>query len=329
MLEPPSLPAVTGWQKIVILFLAMDEESANLVLEQFSPVELALLEEAANSLPDVSADGLRQIVREFTSDFDAAQEFARSPSQVFELLATSSERGSGVIEVERSDSSGPSWSDAAAVDPEAIKPQLEKEHPQTAAFVLSQIDQYHAFSVMMLLDPEIKFDILRRTLIMRGVHPEVARVVESSALSFLGSSGGDSSGDTNRQLVADILNRMDADEREAIMGKINQHMPEDLAKLKRLLFSFEDIPTLDTAARATLFDSVPADQLVLALNGCDEAFVSIVLETLGQRARRVVEAELKSGKEPPADDIKAARQEIASLVLRLAQEGQLSLPTTE
>ena len=54
----------------------------------------------------------------------------------------------------------------------------------------------------------------------------------------------------------------------------------------------------------------------------------MVLDTLGARARRMVEAELASAREVPEDATKQARVSIASSALGLAQEEKLTLPSS-
>lgn len=346
MIEPAALPSVSGLQKVVILLLAMDETDANDVLSQFSPDEIKKLGVTAQAMPEVTPQQLRDVVQQFSDEFEDAADFARTPSDVFAMLDSSlfggDDRGSGD---EAGDDDGEpgdllelvpepmeqmnGWEAASEADPELIQVMVEKEHSQAGAFLLSKIDQTVAFKVLDLLDAEKRFDVLSRMLAMRKVHSLAASAVERSVARFLGAQDSDDTAGENRKLVAGIVNRMDPDKRDSVLGQLGETMPEEAALLKTLLFSFEDVPTLDSAARAAVFDTTSSEVLVLALRGCESSLVEVVLESLGQRARRMVEAELKSGNEPPVEEIKAARQEIASTVLALASEGKLKLPEAE
>ena len=64
---------------------------------------------------------------------------------------------------------------------------------------------------------------------------------------------------------------------------IETDMPEDAQQLKKLLFAFEDIPTMPARARLTLFDGIAADTVIMALRGADETIRESVLAAHGAR----------------------------------------------
>ena len=78
-----------------------------------------------------------------------------------------------------------------------------------------------------------------------------------------------------------------------------------------------------------LLDKVPTDRLVMALRGTDPAFQQIALSSLAARAKRMVEAELTSGQNPPQREIRAAQRSISDLALAMAGRGEIDLAPAE
>ena len=100
--------------------------------------------------------------------------------------------------------------------------------------------------------------------------------------------------------IADILNRLDKTQSEAVLQSLAEVRPDEAKALKSLLFSFEDLADLPPPARTAVFDQVPIERLVLALKGTDPTFQAAILSALASRSRRMVEAELQGGGTAPA-----------------------------
>ena len=128
--------------------------------------------------------------------------------------------------------------------------------------------------------------------------------------------------------VAGIINQMEREQVEDVLQTIEASEPVLAQQLKKLLFSFEDIPKLSERARAILFDQVATETLILALRGAEEAIKAAILPALGARTRRMVEAELSSSdSRPPPRDILRAQRLIAETVLKLSEQGTIEMDT--
>jgi flagellar motor switch protein FliG len=125
--------------------------------------------------------------------------------------------------------------------------------------------------------------------------------------------------------IADILNRLDKPQTEAVLKSLAEVRPDDAKALKGLLFTFEDLVTLPQATRTTILDQVPIDRLVVALRGTEAPFQAAILSALTSRSRRMVEAELQQGAGTPAKEIAEARRTIVDTVLKMAAKGSIEL----
>ena len=79
--------------------------------------------------------------------------------------------------------------------------------------------------------------------------------------------------------MADILNRMEPAQTDEILAAIEESRPDVAKALRRLLFRFEDLAKLTPKARATIFDQIPAEQVVLALREMQGELLEMVLSS--------------------------------------------------
>jgi flagellar motor switch protein FliG len=108
-----------------------------------------------------------------------------------------------------------------------------------------------------------------------------------------------------------------------LLESLKKERPAEAAALRRMLFSFDDIPRLEQKYRLVLFDKVQTEQVMFALRGVDAELKEIVLSSLGARARRMIESELSNASIEVTKDVVAARQAIAAMALQLAGSGDI------
>lgn len=315
-----------GVDKLVILLLALEEERVTNLLDHFTEEEINLIRQAADQLGPVSPQQLSKVIDEFERELGSDLNQSKDPRDVLPLLEHSSE---GADNTQASAAQlAATWNEVVQAETDIMFDCLEKEHPQVAAYVLSRLDPQTASGLILRFEERVKSEIVSRMIGLRDVDAQTANAVGRAIISRLSLVDNDEGPSANRQAVANIINRMDADDREHLLEQLSDTLPGEVPKLKALLFSFEDIPKLDETSRKMLFDSVEGDLIIPAVQGCDDAFVEMILDTLGARARRMVEAELASAREVPEDATKQARVSIASTALTLAQNGKVTLPST-
>ena len=131
-------------------------------------------------------------------------------------------------------------------------------------------------------------------------------------------------------MVAGMLNELDRDMTDSLFADLADVVkPNSLQSVKSMMFRFEDIISLDKAARSIVFDQVSTDATTLALRGAEPDLIESVLSCLGQRTRRMLEAELETASSASGEDIKEAQKQIAGTVLDLASAGTITIPAPD
>ena len=318
-----------GTWKAVTILNVLDAPTLEKLVKYLDHEDIARIRSLDMELEPVAAEEFAAIIEEFASRFVRRLRMVgdyRSPEGILEEVLDPDElerlTGGG-------DDGPPVWEDERFAAPEVLQPLVEREHPQMAAFLLSRMDPDLGAGVMKAVEEGRRNEILLRMLDMRPVSPGVTMVVEQHIrVSFIEDTSAARNAEA-RARIASIVNRMDKELAEQFLEALKQARPEEAKEIKRMLFSFEDIVRLSEKDRLVLFDKVPAELTIKALHGVSEELVNMVLEALGGRMRKMVEAELSAGNPPPEEEAVEARREIAAMALELAAAGEIVIEDGE
>ena len=327
----PDTRVFTGAEKAAALLLTMGKPPAARMLKHFDPLELRQITRAAANLGAVSNAAIEALVEEFTDSFSAGVDLMGTAGEAEQLLtgALPPDQVADILSDVLGSSNSGLWEKLANLPEATFVAYLEKEHPQVTTFVLSKLASSYVAKVVTLLRRDLRNDILRRMMAPESASDEALRIVEGVLQAeLLNASVSVSSGD-NKSRIADIVNKLDQAEADDVMRTLEEASPKDAAALRKMLFSFDDLLRLSARARATLFDKVPTDTIVMALRGTDANFRDAVLSSMASRARRLVEGELNNGAAPPQREVAKARRAIADLVLKLAQQNEIEISTAD
>ena len=301
-----------GPERVATLLFAMGKPAASKILRHFSEEEIRLVTKSAAQLGPVSPSQIEQLVEEFASNFSDGADLIGGAAHIEKLLTgiLSPEQISNIMSEVVGNANRSIWERISTVSESAIASYLMKEHPQTAALILSRVKPSCAAKIMTQLPQPLRNNLMRRMLSMKPIVDETMKSIEKTLHDdFMANFSKNAGADTHAK-IADIINKMERDHMEDVLSSLSAVRPKSAEILRGLLFTFDDIVKLTPRDRTTLFDQVPPDRVVLALKGTNEEFRKVVLSALSSRVRRMIEHELNS-KEPSAHrDIAEARRTI-------------------
>ena len=313
-----------GMRKAMAVLNALDADTLLAVLQHLDNEDLARISGYDVELQPVEMEEFEEIVQEFSRHFTRRLRMMgrhRDPAQMLqevldpeELRRIREERGGASV-----------WEDERFANAEVLLPLARREHPQLIAFMLSRMNPDLGVEIVRQLGLELGNEILLRLLDMRPVQPEVVvRLERHIRVTVIENAASERSAEA-RARIAGIINRMDKAFAESFLATLKQERPDDATEIRRMLFSFEDVTKLSEQDRLILFDEIPTDLTVKALYNAPHELVGVVLDALGGRMRKMVEAELSTGVAPPEEESVKARLEIAARALQLAQEGRITI----
>ena len=316
-----------GAEKVAALLLAMGKPAASRLLKHFDESEIRKIARTVSALGTVSKPLLEDLVDEFTHGVAAGQDLLGGIDNVEELLTgvVPGDQMNEILSDVRGDSAKLVWPRIARMPEPVLAQYLSREHPQVAAFILSRLAPTLAAAVIAKFPAELRNEIVRRMVAIKPVSAEPLRVVEETLqVDLLQKAARSGSSDAHARL-AEIMNKLERQQMNDILDSLMQHRPKEARRVKKLLFTFEDIAQMTAANRGKLVDQIPTERTMLALRGADATLQDIILSCLSGRSRRMIEQELSSGAPVPQKEIMAARRAIADLALDLASRGQLEL----
>jgi flagellar motor switch protein FliG len=212
------------------------------------------------------------------------------------------------------------------IDPQQLGKLLDAEHPQTIALVLAHLDPRRASMVLDNLSEDHKVVSVQRLAEMRQFSPEMAQKV-----AYILHRRLETVGDTQRKsysgfkAVADLLNRLNAEESKRILETIEEAQPELALGIRNLMFTFEDLVTVPPATIREIVSGVDKKQLALALRGANEELRAQIFKAMSSRAVEMLKEDMEVLGPVRSREVAQAQQEILSLARRLEAEGKVVL----
>ncbi len=328
-----------GAEKVAAVLLALDRDAAIRVLKHFDNRELRKVARLAANLGSVPKSALEEICAGLVEEIHGSEpDLVGGPALAEDLLASvlPDEQVADIMSDVRGSSNRFLWKRVAALpdkmladylssESENLLTFIQDEHPQTIAIVLGNVEPAGAAAVLAQLPPFLRAQAMRRMLISKPVSEPILHLIEETLQEDLFATTNAPSTSEVSAKVAGIVNQLERDQIAEILSGLSEAEPMLAEQLKNLLFSFDDIVDLGQRARMIVFDQASTERVIMALRGSEMAMREAVLPCLSARTRRMVEAELASGAEPPRREILAAQREIANLVLRLAGQGLIDL----
>ncbi len=324
--SPPGRP-LDGSGRAAALLMTMGKPVAARVMKHFDPDEIRLITRAMADLKGVPAPQIEVLIEDFAGQFAGGAQLIGTAGEVEKMLdgVLPPEQIGEIMADVMGNASRSVWDRISNVSESLIATYLMKQHPQTAALILSKVKPGCAAKVMSHLPPDLRNQLMRRMLTLKPMLDETMRIIEHVVhedfiMNFSRNSGADS-----HAKMADIINKMERDHMEDVLNSLAESRPKSAEILKSLLFTFDDIVKLTPKARTSLFDKVPNDKTVMALKGTDAEFREVILQSLSTRVRRMVEQELNSSEPAPHREVTDARRAITDLALDMAGKGEIEL----
>jgi flagellar motor switch protein FliG len=318
---------MSGPEKVAALLLGMGKPLASKLLKHFDAAELKLVTRSAASLGPVSMETLEDLVEELAGEFSKGLDLHATAGEIEHLLGTvlPPEQVAEIMADVLGNSNSSIWVRLSGLPEKEIAAYVTKEHPQTAALILSRLTPEAAAKTLAVLPRDLRNTLTRRMLAQRPVSEPTIRILENKLRDDLLIATTREKEGATQVRVADILNRMDPEQAEDMLTAIAETKPDDAAVIRSKMFSFPDLVALSAKSRSILLEKVPAEQITIALQSTDDALKEAVLSAMGARARRLVENELKSAS-GSAKEVAAARKLICSTVLELIALGEIEPP---
>ena len=333
--DAPTLPP--RGREVATVLVAVGRERASRLLAHFDPEEVAVLRTVGargrQRLPNVSAGELAAITERFEHGFEQGPGVVGAGTSFDAILAEVEAPATATGEATpRADAPAPGdaernsrWQAVAAAPDGELVPWLSSENEAVAALVLARLPPARSAALLTQMSSAVCSAVVGAL-----PHVDAGPGAEDIVLDLLEAElleGGADNEEETQSLLAGIVNELEPELGETVTRRLTETLPPDrMAGIASRIFRFEDIARIEAAGRASLLGAVPSEQLVLALTGADTDMREAVLSSLGQRTRRMVEADLDADLPTKGEAVRTARRAIAQRAVALAREGAFELP---
>ena len=209
-------------------------------------------------------------------------------------------------------------------DPSQLLNFIQDEHPQTIALILSYLPPSQAALIISALPPDRQADVAKRIAVMDRTSPDIVKEVEKvleSKLSSLVNQDYTIIGGVDA--VVDILNTVDRGTEKHIMESLEIEEPELADEIRKKMFVFEDILSLDNRAIQRVLRDVDNHDLALALKGATEEVQNVILNNLSSRLASMIKEDMEYMGPVRMKDVEDAQQKIVNIIRKLEDSAEI------
>lgn len=318
---------LTGKQKAAILLISLGPDVSASIYKHLTEEEIEKLTLEISSIKKVDSQKKDEVVNEFYHLAVAQDYIAQGGIGYAKMVlekALGPEQAAAIINRLTSTLQVRPFDFARKTDPNQILNFIQNEHPQTIALVLSYLEPNQAAQILSNLPQEMQADVAKRIALMDSTSPEVIYEVEQILEQKLSATfTHDYTKTGGIEAVVDVLNGVDRSTERTILDTLAEQDPELAEEIKKRMFVFEDIVTLDNRAIQLVIRDCDNDDLLLALKVASDEVKEVIFKNMSKRMSETFKQEMEIMGPVRLRDVEEAQSRIVSVIRRLEESGEI------
>lgn len=318
---------LTGKQKAALLLISLGPDVSAQVFKHLSEEEIEQLTLEIANVRKVDSHQKEEILDEF-NEMCLAQDFISQGGITYakDILekALGQQKALGIINRLTATLQVRPFDFARKADPNQILNFIQNEHSQTIALVLSYLEPDQASQILSELPQDKQAEVARRIALMDSTSPEVISQVEQILEQKLSSTvTQDYTIAGGIEAVVEVLNGVDRSTERTILDALEVQDPELAEEIKKRMFVFEDIVTLDNRSIQRVIRDVENADLQLALKVASEEVKDGIFINMSKRMADTFKDEMEFMGPVRLRDVEEAQTRIVATVRRLEESGEV------
>ncbi|MGP4075603.1 flagellar motor switch protein FliG [Halobacillus sp. K22] len=318
---------LSGKQKAAVLLISLGPVVAAQVYKHLNEEEIEQLTLEISSVQKVNSKEKEEILDQF-HQIALAQDYISQGGVGYAKTilekALGEEEASNIIGRLTSSLQVKPFDFARNAEPTQILNFIQNEHPQTIALVLSYLDAAQSGQILSELPQELQADVARRIATMESTSPEIINQVEKVLEKKLSATMTHDYTETGGiQAVVEVLNGVDRSTERTILDSLEIQDPELAEEIKKRMFVFEDIVTLDNRAIQRVIREVENEDLRLSLKISSDEVKNLVFSNMSQRMADTFEEEMEVMGPVRLRDVEEAQTRVVATIRRLEDVGEI------
>lgn len=318
---------MNGKQKAALLLISLGPEVAANVYKNLSEEEVERLTLEISSVKQVDSTIKEDVIEEF-HNIAIAQDYISQggigyAKTVLEK-ALGKDHAQAILNRLTSSLQVRPFDFARRADPAQLLNFIQHEHPQTIALILSYLESEQAGAILSSLPQEIQADIARRIAVMDSTSPEIISEIETVLERKLSSTVVQDFSETGGvEAVVEVLNGVDRSTEKTILAALEEKDPDLTEEIKKRMFVFEDIVTLDNRSIQRVIRECANEDLILSLKVSSEEVQNVLYQNMSQRMAESFKEEIEIMGPVRLRDVEEAQSRIVGIIRNLEDAGEI------
>ncbi len=328
----PQTDDLSPRQKVAILMIALGQDTTAEILKYLNDIEIEGITQAIAELKTVTSFQEEDVLQEFeqllaTGSYIATGgiEFARGALE----RAVGPHRSQTILDRVNSTTTNGFYL-LRNVPPNQLVPFISKEHPQTIALILSQLDPGQAAGIIGMLPDDIRSDVTYRIATLEQISPHVLRDIEQSLAHELQAVlTGQIEEIGGPKKVADILNMTGRSIERSVLDKLDAKDPEIAENIRNMMFTFDDVGNLADRDLQVVLREVDTKDLSVALKAAAPNVQERIFSNVSERMAQMIKEEMDFSGPLRLTDVEEVQLRIIQTIRQLEEAGQISVSKTQ
>ena len=314
-------------QKAAAVIVSLGTEKASLLYQYMEPEELEQLTLEVARLGYLDAVQTEEVLSEFYQSCmtnkavtEGGLEYARSVLE----KAFGSQTASALLEKVTKSLKNREFAFLDKADVKSLYSALQNERPQTMALVLSYVDPDKAAGVIEQLPPERQVRVVEAIATMESASPTAIKIIEAEMerkFSSMMTTSNVKLGGID--YVAGIMNNLDRSSEKSIFDGLNVNNAELADEIRKRMFVFEDIITLDDRAVQRVLANCDQRDVVLALKSANSEVSNKLFSNMSARLAESIRDDLEITTNVRMKDVEDSQQRIVGIIRDLEEKGEI------
>ncbi len=325
--QTKTISNLSSKQKAALLLLSFNVETATRVMQHLSQDEIENLMIEVTNLKGVTSDTISPVIDEYYQMMQAQEYVVQGGIDYAHKLLEKSlgfTKATDIMEKVKSLTQVKGFAMLKKADGEQLANFLQKEHPQTIAFILSNLNPDQTAAVLDEFSEDLRNEVSFRMATLGKVAPNLVSqmegvlesIAEAELTQSISSMGGAKS-------MAGILNRCNTATAKSILESVEQKDPQLAGEIKRLMFLFDDLLYVDDRGIQRILREVDKNDLALSLKVADDKLKNKIFENMSERAREILKEELEYLGPVRLKEVEAAQTRVVEVVKQLEDQDEI------
>lgn len=324
---------LTGVQKVAILMVGLGPDVSIEIFKQLTEPEIDQLTMEISNVRQLKNSQTEEVIDEFY-EMILAQDYMNEGGLGYarNILEQALGKDKAMDTISRLSNrlQVKPFSFARKADPIQILNILQHEQAQTIALVLSYLDPKQSSQILSQLPSEKQAEVVRRIALMESTSPDVIHQIEQILERKLTATGTqDYTAAGGVEAIVRVLSNVDRGTEKSILTELESGSPDLVAEIKKRMFVFEDIVSLETRSIQRILREVSDVDLTFALKVASDEVKNSIYRNMSTRRSDVVREEIEVLGPVKLKDVENAQTNIVGLIRSLEEKGEIAVSRGE